>query len=444
MIRVYIDKFTMSKGFKLVKGGTPSWATPFGQSTKNNYKPNIGYKPFYDFLEKHNSIDASIVKILENRRVKTDGEILGRSFINFVKFDQVYVNDVKIENSNFAIYTIKESEIKHSGRMQFKYGPLRVEHLEVDNQSVIDIIYKMYGDYSVLCFEIDENIPTKINIITITESDVDFRFKNSDERLFYVYSLGKLIKTYNGKKRKVVDKYSNNIKAILNLFLYCGLSLRATEKEFNIPASGDVVQSMINNLGISTEPYNKGILKRLKLTEEEALKIIEDFIDRRFNIKNGFKSDIGVHNKPRLGIDTIKPWTYKKRNQNEEASRTSNGDLSKEHDQMIKKLSKIFNDRTLFKAKNPEINADFVAINADKVLIFEVKSNISEVTKGFGQLYFYEYKFCNKFETNSDKIRKILLLPEAASEEMRGFLIKNKIYPLTLSDVVDYDFLKLF
>ena len=128
-----IDFATLAFGYTLKSGGgTPNWATALGQG--KDYKININ--PEIDeiirgMVYKNVPLEKISAKIGKGGRV-----VLGNSpespIILASVFDDVYINNIHINNGKFILLITKDTSESHTGRLRLKYAPNH-EYRDGDN-----------------------------------------------------------------------------------------------------------------------------------------------------------------------------------------------------------------------------------------------------------------------------------------------------------------------
>lgn len=145
-ISMKIDFGSLAFGYKIESGGgTPNWATSFGQGD--------GYK-----IKRCSAVDELIAGMLyssfpiinTNTKIGKGGTLVSEEdkyklIINAALFTKVYVNGHYIEDGKFLLLVTKDNSQSHSGRLRLKYGPsnqFTINHDLHTNQEIYNKIKK--------------------------------------------------------------------------------------------------------------------------------------------------------------------------------------------------------------------------------------------------------------------------------------------------------------
>lgn len=103
-----------------IEGGTATaaWATAVGQSKNNGYKFNNAIPGLVNFII---GLNYKIYNLSENEDLDITKGSETRELLYFSLFDKVFVNNSRVENTNFIILLVKEHSKSHDGRILISY-----------------------------------------------------------------------------------------------------------------------------------------------------------------------------------------------------------------------------------------------------------------------------------------------------------------------------------
>lgn len=103
-----------------IEGGTATaaWATAVGQSKNNGYRFNNAIPGLVNFII---GLNYKIYNLSENEDLDITKGSETRELLYFSLFDKVFVNNSRVENTNFIILLVKEHSKSHDGRILISY-----------------------------------------------------------------------------------------------------------------------------------------------------------------------------------------------------------------------------------------------------------------------------------------------------------------------------------
>jgi len=103
-----------------IEGGTATaaWATSVGQSKNNGYRFNNTIPGLVNFII---GLNYKIYTLSKNEDLDITKGSATRELLYFSLFDKVFVNNIRVENTNFIILLVKEHSKSHDGRILISY-----------------------------------------------------------------------------------------------------------------------------------------------------------------------------------------------------------------------------------------------------------------------------------------------------------------------------------
>ena len=103
-----------------IEGGTATaaWATSVGQSKNNGYRFNNTIPGLVNFII---GLNYKIYTLSKNEDLDITKGSATRELLYFSLFDKVFVNNNRVENTNFIILLVKEHSKSHDGRILISY-----------------------------------------------------------------------------------------------------------------------------------------------------------------------------------------------------------------------------------------------------------------------------------------------------------------------------------
>lgn len=186
-------------------GGTPSWGTALGQNELHKIT-FLGYQEFIPAMVYKMVPNMNLVKcpLGKGGNKPEYSKSLDFEYVIASKFDNIFVNDIKIRDASFILLITKELNTHHTGRLTLKYSP-KVEYNSITNEDCFKKIQNTLdlGD-NAAWFITDINIYNQDELhfrAFIGDKDNIMNFKDSAERKKYMLSClpenyeGELIKT---------------------------------------------------------------------------------------------------------------------------------------------------------------------------------------------------------------------------------------------------------
>ena len=122
---------------------TPPWSTALGQSKKNEYR-----------IEKTGSqglITGMAYKSVPVNSIDTSGGSPNREILIGSVFTDIYINENKIEDSQYVLVFVREHTEKHDGRLLISYAPY-IKYQKKTNQECINLMQMALGCSSNGCW----------------------------------------------------------------------------------------------------------------------------------------------------------------------------------------------------------------------------------------------------------------------------------------------------
>ena len=113
---------------------TPAWGTSIGQNKSRDCRIDNHKQEVVDMVVGMTYMSVSDLSKLDISKASSDREL-----ITCAVFKDVFVNDIKIENSQYTLLLVREHSKSHDGRLLISYAP----YIEYDNISNNECITKM-------------------------------------------------------------------------------------------------------------------------------------------------------------------------------------------------------------------------------------------------------------------------------------------------------------
>ena len=118
---------------------TPAWGTSIGQSKSKGYRINDFKQEVVDVL-----IGMLYKSISDVENIDVSGGSSSREILTSSVFQDIYINNQKIENAQFVLLLFREHSSSHDGRMGISYAPY-IKYNGISNQDCIDKMHSVLG-----------------------------------------------------------------------------------------------------------------------------------------------------------------------------------------------------------------------------------------------------------------------------------------------------------
>lgn len=125
---------------------TPAWGTSIGQNKSRDCRIDDFKQEVVDMVI---GMTYKSVADLDNLDVSKGSS--DRDIITCSVFENVYINNKKIENSQYVLLLVREHSKSHDGRLLVSYAPY-IKYNGIANQSCIDLMQQMLGCTSEGCW----------------------------------------------------------------------------------------------------------------------------------------------------------------------------------------------------------------------------------------------------------------------------------------------------
>ena len=118
---------------------TPAWGTSIGQNKSRDCRIDDFKKEVVDMVV---GMTYKSVKDLNNLDISRGSE--NRDIILCSVFEDVYINNKKLENTQYVLLLVREHSKSHDGRLLISYAPY-IKYNNIENQSCIDLMRQKLG-----------------------------------------------------------------------------------------------------------------------------------------------------------------------------------------------------------------------------------------------------------------------------------------------------------
>ena len=125
---------------------TPAWGTSIGQNKSRDCRIDDFKQEVVDMVI---GMTYKSVADLDNLDVSKGSS--DRDIITCSVFENVYINNKKIENAQYVLLLVREHSKSHDGRLLVSYAPY-IKYNGIANQSCIDLMQQMLGCTSEGCW----------------------------------------------------------------------------------------------------------------------------------------------------------------------------------------------------------------------------------------------------------------------------------------------------
>lgn len=121
------------------KTATPAWGSSIGQNKANECRIKIDKPDVVDMVIGMTYKSVTNLDKLDISKGSSDREVLICSV-----FNNVYINNIKIDNAQYVLLLVREHSASHDGRLIISYAPY-IEYNNKKNQECIDSMTQLLG-----------------------------------------------------------------------------------------------------------------------------------------------------------------------------------------------------------------------------------------------------------------------------------------------------------
>jgi hypothetical protein len=125
---------------------TPAWGTSIGQSKSRSCRIDDDKKEVVDMVIGMTYKSVADLNALDNSRGSGNRDVITCSV-----FEDVYINNTKVENAQYVLLLVREHSRSHEGRLIISYAPY-IKYNGIENQSCIDLMRQKLGCTSEGCW----------------------------------------------------------------------------------------------------------------------------------------------------------------------------------------------------------------------------------------------------------------------------------------------------
>ena len=118
---------------------TPAWGTSIGQNKSRDCRIDDFKQEIVDMV-----IGMTYKSISDVDNLDISKGSSGRDIITCSVFNDIYINNKKIENSQYVLLLVREHSKSHEGRLLISYAPY-IKYKGIDNQTCIDKMQQRLG-----------------------------------------------------------------------------------------------------------------------------------------------------------------------------------------------------------------------------------------------------------------------------------------------------------
>lgn len=118
---------------------TPAWSTSIGQNKSRDCRIDDFKKEVVDMVIGMTYKSVSDFENLDISKGSADRDIITCSV-----FEDIYINNIKIDNTQYVLLLVREHSKSHEGRLLISYAPY-IKHKNVANQACIDKMQQQLG-----------------------------------------------------------------------------------------------------------------------------------------------------------------------------------------------------------------------------------------------------------------------------------------------------------
>ena len=125
---------------------TPAWGTSIGQNKSRDCRIDDFKQDVVDMV-----IGMTYKSVADFDNLDVSKGSSDRDIITCSVFENVYINNKKIENAQYVLLLVREHSKSHDGRLLVSYAPY-IKYNGIANQSCIDLMQQMLGCSSEGCW----------------------------------------------------------------------------------------------------------------------------------------------------------------------------------------------------------------------------------------------------------------------------------------------------
>ena len=180
---------------------TPAWGTSIGQNKSRDCRIDDFKQEVIDMVV---GMTYKSVADLDNLDVSKGSS--DRDIITCSVFENVYINNRKIEDTQYVLLLVREHSKSHDGRLLVSYAPY-IKYNGIANQSCIDLMQQMLGCSSEGCWFV-------YDISIKNQSDLYFNavVVNATAPMVYSNNIKSKIRSEEWKGLIPIDNDSNSVR----------------------------------------------------------------------------------------------------------------------------------------------------------------------------------------------------------------------------------------
>ena len=125
---------------------TPAWGTSIGQNKSRDCRIDDFKQEVVDMV-----IGMTYKSVADLDNLDTSKGSSDRDIITCAVFEDVFINNMKVDNGQYVLLLVREHSKSHDGRLLISYAPY-IKYNNIANQSCIDLMQKLLGCSSEGCW----------------------------------------------------------------------------------------------------------------------------------------------------------------------------------------------------------------------------------------------------------------------------------------------------